>query len=191
MNTDANTANVLFPSSSWQRHAGLVLGGSVFLALVSQVSVPVLPVPITGQTFGVLCLGLLYGSRLAAVTVLAYLLEGALGLPVFANAKGGAAHLVGPTAGYLWGFVAAAFVVGWLAERGWDRRILFAGVAMLIGNVVLYVPGLLWLHAFAPDWATTLQWGLVPFVPGDLLKLVLACCAVYAISQRCRPLEGL
>ena len=182
MKNDTNTAAVLFPSSSWVRHTGLVLGGSIFLALVAQVSVPLLPVPITGQTFGILVLGLLYGSRLGAATVLAYLAQGAVGLPVFANGAGGAAVLIGPTAGYLWGFVIAAFVVGWLAERGWDRNIGLTAVAMLVGNVILYVPGLAWLYVIAaPDFATTLQWGLTPFIPGDLLKLVLACCVVWGI----------
>ncbi len=179
MKTNSSTADVLFPSSSWVRHAGLVLGGSIFLALMAQISVPTLPVPITGQTFGVLVLGLLYGSRLGAATVLAYLAEGAAGLPVFANGAGGAVVLAGPTAGYLWGFVVAAFVVGRLAERGWDRNVGLAAVAMLVGNVILYVPGLVWLYiVVAPDWVTTFHWGLIPFIPGDLLKLALACCIV-------------
>ena len=182
MKTDANTAAVLFPSTNWARHAGLVLGGSIFLALTAQVSVPTLPVPITGQTFGILLLGLLYGSRLGAATVLAYLAGGAAGLPVFANAAGGAAVLVGPTAGYLWGFVVAVFVVGRLAERGWDRNIGLAAVAMLFGNVILYVPGVVWLYiVMAPDWATAFQWGLTPFIPGDMLKLLLACCVAFGV----------
>ena len=182
MKANANTAAVVFPSSSWARHAGLVLGGSIFLALVAQLSVPMIPVPITGQTFGILVLGLLYGSRLGALTVLAYLAEGAAGLPVFANGAGGVAVLVGPTAGYLWGFVVAAFAVGWLAERGWDRKVWMTAVAMLIGNIILYVPGLIWLRvALIPDWVATFQGGLIPFIPGDLLKLVLACCVVWGI----------
>jgi len=180
---EANTALVLFPSSHWARFAGLVLAGSFLVALCAQVSVSIGPVPITGQTFGVLAVSLLYGSRLAVATLAAYLAQGALGLPVFAEGKAGVAALVGPSGGYLWGFVLAAFVVGWLADRGWDRSLAGIAMAMLIGNVVLYVPGLLWLRGFAPDWATALQWGVTPFLPGDALKLVLACCVVLSVRR--------
>ena len=177
MKRNGSTAAVLFPAASLARNALLALAGSVFLALMAQISVPTLPVPITGQTFGILLLGAAYGSRLATATVLLYVLEGAVGLPVFANGQAGFAVLAGPTGGYLLGFVLAAWLVGRLAERGWDRNIGLTTVAMLLGNAVLYVPGLLWLGILlAPDLPTTLQWGLLPFLPGDVLKLVLAAC---------------
>ncbi len=151
-----------------------IVGGVALLALLAQVRVQVGPVPLTGQTLGVLLVGAAYGTRLGTTTLATYLLVGALGLPVFQGAASGWAYMLGGTGGYLLGFVLAAALVGYLAERGWDRQFGLAALAMLLGNVLIYVPGLLWLSRFAPDWATTLQWGLTPFVVGDLLKLVIA-----------------
>ncbi len=141
-----------------------VLAGVIFLALLAQFQVSIGPVPITGQTLGVLLLGAAYGVGLGTLTLIAYLITGGLGLGVFA----------GGTAGYLGGFVLAAAVVGYLAQCGWDRKFTTTALAMLVGNALIYLPGLLWLSRFAPDWTTTLQWGLVPFIPGDLVKLLLA-----------------
>ena len=151
-----------------------IVGGVALLALLAQVRVQVGPVPLTGQTLGVLLVGAAYGTRLGTTTLATYLLVGALGLPVFQGAASGWAYMLGGTGGYLVGFVLAAALVGRLAERGWDKHVGWAALAMLLGNVLIYVPGLLWLSRFAPDWATTLQWGLTPFVVGDLLKLVIA-----------------
>ncbi|CAN5905490.1 biotin transporter BioY [soil metagenome] len=151
-----------------------ILVGVAFVALLAQVRVQVGPVPLTGQTLGVLLLGAAYGTRLGAATLATYLLVGALGLPIFQGAASGWAYLMGSTGGYLVGFVLAAALVGALAERGWDKHVASAALAMLLGNLVIYAPGLLWLHRISPDWATTLQWGLTPFVLGDLLKLALA-----------------
>ena len=151
-----------------------IVGGVALLALLAQVRVQVGPVPLTGQTLGVLLVGAAYGARLGTTTLATYLLVGALGLPVFQGAASGWSYMLGGTGGYLFGFVLAAALVGYLAERGWDRQFGFAALAMLLGNVLIYVPGLLWLSRFAPDWATTVQWGLTPFVVGDLLKLVIA-----------------
>lgn len=160
----------------------LVLVGSLFLAACAQITVWTVPVPVTMQTFGVLVIGAVYGWRLGAATVAAYLLEGLIGLPVFAGLTAGAAILLGPTGGYLVGFIAAAAVVGWLAERGWDRKILTMALAMLIGNVVLYVPGLLWLSQFT-GWSDVLAYGLTPFVIGDLVKLAAAALLLPAAWQ--------
>jgi biotin transport system substrate-specific component len=127
-------------------------------------------------TFAVLAIGMAYGPRLGAVTLLLYMAEGALGLPVFAGtpAKGiGLAYMAGPTGGYLAGYVLAAAACGWLAERGWDRNVLTAALAMLVGNIVLYVPGLLWLGVLFGWDKPILEWGLTPFILGDLLKLAL------------------
>lgn len=160
----------------------LAVSGSALIALAAQVSIPLPfgPVPLTGQTFAVLLVGAALGSRLGAGTVLLYLAEGAAGLPVFApGGPPGIARFAGPTAGYLAGFVGAAFVVGWLAERGWDRRFATAVLAMLAGEVVIYAVGLPWLARFVPP-ERVLAAGLFPFIPGDLLKVLLAAAALPA-----------
>ena len=155
--------------------AALILCGSLFIALSAQVAIhlPFSPVPITGQTLGVLLTGALLGSRRGSLCLLAYLAEGILGLPVFAGGAAGPARLLGPTGGYLVGFVVAAYVTGLLAEREWDRRVGTTLLAMLLGNAALYALGLLWLAAFVGI-ESALPLGLYPFVVGDLLKLALA-----------------
>ncbi len=152
---------------------GLLLFGSLFITLTAQLSFNIGPVPITGQTLGVLLVGMLYGSKRGAATLLMYLLEGAVGLPVFAGGTLGSAVLVGPTGGYLAGFVVAAFVVGWLAERGWDRSFALTAVAMLIGNIIIYLFGLP-LLGFLLGYDNMLAYGFLPFWPGDILKLLIA-----------------
>lgn len=153
----------------------LVIVGSGLAALLAQVAVPLpwTPVPLTGQTFAVVLLGALLGARRAVACIGLYLLEGALGLPVFALGTGGIARLLGPTGGYLWGFLPAAWLVGWLAEQGWDRCFVTTAAAMLAGNALIYALGLPWLALFV-GWDTVLAAGLLPFIPGDLLKLCLA-----------------
>ena len=157
----------------------LVLGGSLFVALSSRIVLvlPFTPVPVTGQTLAVLAIGATLGARRGALSLLAYLLEGAIGLPVFAGGAAGIARLVGPTGGYLWGFVAAAYVVGSLVERGWGRRLPTALASLSIGNASLYLFGLSWLARFVGvDKALPL--GLYPFVAGDLVKMVLVASAM-------------
>lgn len=151
-----------------------LVAGIAFLALLAQVRLEIGPVPVTGQTLGVLLLGAAYGLRLGAVTTLAYLLVGGLGLPLFAGGGAGWSTLTGATGGYLVGFVLAAALVGALAERGWDRSYAATAAAMLLGSVAIYLPGLLWLRTLLPDWPTTLAAGLLPFLAGDALKLLLA-----------------
>ena len=159
----------------WLRAVCLVVVGSFLMALASKLSLPIGPVAISMQTFAVLVIGMAYGARLAGATVLVYLLEGLAGLPVFAEPLAGPAVFAGPTAGYLIGFLFAAVAVGWLAERGWDRRLPTLIAALLIGIVLIYVPGLLWLGiVFMPDLQSTLVVGLTPFLVGDALKLILA-----------------
>lgn len=153
----------------------LMVGGSALTALAAQINVPLEPVPITMQTFAVLVIGMAYGWRLGAATLALYLAEGAVGLPVFAEFKSGLPVLFGPTGGYLFGFVLAAGIIGWLAERGWDRNVLLTAVAMLIGNVALYAPGLAWLASLI-GFDPAMQHGLLPFLLGDALKLALAAC---------------
>ena len=156
--------------------AALVLGASLVIALSAQVAIqlPFSPVPITGQTMAVLLVGALLGSRRGALAVLAYIAEGLAGLPVFAGGAAGLARLFGPTGGYLVGFVAAAFLVGWLAERGWDRRFGTTLAAMTLGNLVIYGVGAVWLAVFVGGLSRAWSFGVLPFLPGDAIKIVLA-----------------
>jgi biotin transporter BioY len=143
-------------------------------------------VPITGQTFAVLLIGAVLGSRRGALSILLYLGWGAMGLPVFSGGGGGIATLAGPTGGYLAGFVPAAFLVGWLCERGWDRSLWTAGLAMVLGNIVIYFFGLLWLAGFV-GWDQVVALGLAPFILGDVLKIILAALALpggWALIER-------
>jgi biotin transporter BioY len=155
--------------------AVLVVGFACLTAAFAQISFWIGPVPVTGQTFAVLLTGALLGSRRGALSQLSYLAVGATGIPFWFALGGppGIARLVGPTGGYLIGFVAVAYLVGWLAERGWDRRIWTAALAMLAGETVLYVFGLTWLVRFVPV-GKVLQVGLYPFVIGDLIKVAAA-----------------
>jgi biotin transporter BioY len=152
-----------------------VVAGSLLIAAAAQLKLflPFTPVPVTGQTFAVLLIGALYGSKRGAASVMTYLALGLAGLPVFSAAPPGPAAILSPTAGYLVGFVGAAWVTGALSERGWDRRPWTAALAMLIGSAVIFACGLLWLGRFS-GWNTVIQTGLLPFIPGDLLKIALA-----------------
>jgi biotin transport system substrate-specific component len=166
-------------SGSLAIDAALVVGGSLFVAALAQVSIKLgfTPVPITLQTFGVLLIGTAYGWRLAGLTFALYLAQIAVGLPFAAEGKSGLEILSFATAsgGYLWGFLAAGLLCGWLANRGWDRSIRSSISVMLLGTIVIYAFGVTWL-AGAIDVPLTeaFELGLYPFVIGDLLKLLLA-----------------
>jgi len=158
--------------------AALIAGGSLVIALCAQLAIGY-PVPITGQTFAVLMVAALLGSRRGVLCLLAYLAEGLLGLPVFAQGKSGLTAFLGPTGGYLVGFLLAAWIVGSLSERTWDRRVHTTVAAMLLGNLAIYAGGLLWLavliHLFArPLTSGLLAAGLYPFLAGDVVKIALA-----------------
>ncbi len=175
-----STARLTFMDSAISRtgllwDTVLVVGFACLTALFAQISFWIGPVPITGQTFAVLLTGALLGSRRGALSQLSYLAIGATGIPYWFALGGplGVARLVGPTGGYLVGFVAVAFLVGWLAERGWDRCVWTAALAMLAGEAVLYVFGLSWLAHFVPG-DRVLQVGLYPFIIGDLIKVAAA-----------------
>jgi biotin transport system substrate-specific component len=169
-------SDVLIPHTSLTRDVMLVIAFSLINAAAAQVSIPLpfTPVPITGQTFAVLLTGALLGSRLGAWSLLLYLAEGAAGLPVFALGHSGLVTLLGPTGGYLIAFPAAAFAAGWLAERGWDRRVLTTALAMVMGNVIIYAGGVSWLARFVGGLAQAMALGMAPFLIGDAIKLVLA-----------------
>jgi biotin transport system substrate-specific component len=153
----------------------LVVAGAALVALAAQVRIPLDPVPITGQTFAVLLVGASLGAVRGLSSLLLYTLAGIAGAPVFQEQNHGWEYFAGATGGYIAGFVVAAAVTGWLAERRWDRRFSSAVAAMLTGNVVVYLFGLPWLaHVANYDLLTTLEKGLAPFLPGDLAKLYLA-----------------
>ena len=181
--------DAVFPKTNLVRNVFLALSFTVLIALCARISFPVpwSSVPITGQTFAILLTGALLGSRLGTATVIAYLAQGAMGLPVFAYG-GGVAYFTGPTAGFLLGFVPMAFVVGYLCEHGWDRRLWTAALAFIAGSVVLYIFGLSWLARFvAAD--SLLSAGFYPFIPGDLTKIALAAIALpsgWAVINRVR-----
>lgn len=161
----------------------LAVVGTALLTLSAKLKVPFYPVPMTMQSLVVLVLGATYGWRLGAATVALYLVEGALGLPVFADTpeRGiGLPYMLGPTGGYLVGFVLAAGVVGWLAERGWDRSVPLTFAAMAVGHAVLFAAGFAWLATLiGPDKAWTL--GVVPFALATLLKTALGAVLVPAL----------
>ena len=163
--------------STIRRSVVLMVLGSALLTLSAKVSIPFYPVPMTLQTLVVLALGLAYGWRLGVATVALYLLEGALGLPVFTGTpdKGlGLAYMLGGTGGYLMGFLPAVAIAGWLGERGWDRSPWTTAAAMLLGNAAIYVPGLLWLGALYGWDKPIFAWGFAPFWLGDVFKIALA-----------------
>ncbi len=172
----------------------LVLAGSLLMALTAQISIPLpfTPVPITGQTFGVLLIGALLGPRLGALTMLLYLAQGLMGLPVFAGGRSawtpssfpGIPVIIGPTAGYLFSYPIAAAVVGALAHRGWDRRVRTALPAMILGNIIILALGFLWLAGATAllrgsvDVLALLNMAVLPFLPGDAIKILLAALAL-------------
>jgi biotin transport system substrate-specific component len=178
--THPTLLSTLIPTAEGQklmRGTLLALAGTLVLAISAKIQIPFYPVPMTMTTFVVLSLGMAYGWRLAGATILLYLVEGAFGLPVFAGTpeKGiGLAYMMSGTGGYLVGYLFAALACGWLAQRGWDRGVFSTIGAMLIGNALIYIPGVLYLGALYGWDKPILEWGFTPFVLGDLTKLALA-----------------
>jgi len=163
------------------RTIAIVVGFSLLTALSAQISfhLPFTPVPITAQTFAVLLTGAVLGSRLGAITMFAYLAEGASGLPFFSNGAGGPAYLLSTvTLGYLLSYPAAAFVTGWLAERGWDRKPITAAMAMAIGSVVILLSGWAWFAYSTGNPKAAFVLGVAPFLVGDVIKIALAAAAL-------------
>ena len=163
----------------WVVDAILVTLFSGFVALSARIAIP-LPfteVPVTGLTLGVLFTGAVLGSRRGALALLLYLIEGAAGLPVFAPSAvlpPGIGRLLGPTGGYLIASPLVAAVAGLLAERGWDRRLMWTALAMLIANLLIYVVAIPWLMLFKGSLWLALAQGMLPFIPGDLVKIAVA-----------------
>jgi len=167
----------VFPRSSALTSATLIAGGTIFLAVLAQIAIPVpgSPVPVTGQTLGVLLIGTTYGAGLGLTTFAMYLLAGIAGAPVFAGASFGIEKITGATGGYLFGMMVSTYLLGLLANRRLDQRFLTALPSMLLGTLTTFTFGLLWLaHFTGKDWAWTIKAGLTPFIVGEILKIVIA-----------------
>ncbi|MFT5798019.1 MAG: biotin transport system substrate-specific component [Candidatus Azotimanducaceae bacterium] len=166
------------------KQAALVVLGIAVLAVAAKIKVPMWPVPITMGTFAVLSIGAAYGTRLGLVTIFGYMLIGALGFDVFAGStaeKFGLEYMIGGTGGYLVGYVLATVLLGYLARLGWDRSAPKMALAMVLGNALIYIPGLIWLGMLFGWDKPILAWGLTPFLVGDVVKLVLAAALFPAI----------
>ena len=159
------------------KQAAMVVLGIMVLAIAAKIKIPMWPVPITMGTFAVLTIGAAYGPTLGLTTILGYMIVGALGFDVFAGSSAeayGLSYMMGGTGGYLVGYVLATLALGWAARAGWDRSMGRMALAMLIGNALIYIPGLLWLGQLYGWDQPILAWGLTPFLLGDALKLALA-----------------
>jgi len=172
----------------------LVLAGTALVAGLAQISIPWYPVPFTGQTLAVLLVGGVLGSTRGALALAVYFIIGALGAPIFTDQSGGWDIISGATGGYILGFVLAAGVVGWLAERGADRRVMSMIGALLLGNILIYAIGVPWLASWDPagdgiafGWSQAYKTGVQPFILGDLVKLAFAAAllpAGWALLQK-------
>ena len=174
----------LIPRSTALSHAVLVVSGVLGLAVLAQIAIPVpgSPVPVTGQTLGVLILGTAYGSTLGFTTFAMYILAGIAGAPVFADGGHGLDRIVGATGGYLFGMLVATFVLGQLARFRLDQKFLTALPSMLVGTIITFSFGLIWLHQFTGQtWSWTFEKGLTPFIVGEVLKIAIAGTSLPAI----------
>jgi biotin transport system substrate-specific component len=162
----------------------LILTGTVFLAVMAQIAFPIpgSPVPFTGQTLGVLLLGTAYGAGLGASTIAFYLLMGMAGAPIFSSGTSGIERIVGPTGGYLVGMLISSLVLGALAGRKWDQKIKTVIPTMIIGNLIIFAIGLLWLNQYTgQSWLWTFEKGFTPFIFGEIIKIAIASTALPAV----------
>ena len=169
------------------RNIFLAIGGSLALWVSAKIQVPFYPIPMTMQTFVVLIIGMTFGLKLGVASVLLYLIEGVIGLPVFAGTpeKGiGLAYMVGPTGGYLLGFIVSAGTLGWLSSKGWDRNVFLTLAAMTIGTAIIFTFGMVWLGAIIGWEKPILELGLFPFIPGAAFKIALAAAILPLIWKK-------
>lgn len=179
MERNKTLAEAFFGDTALWRKAVLVLGASVLIAIAAQISIRLGPVPMTLQTLAILFVGFTLGARLGVAALLAYLAEGAMGLPVFANGGAGLAYMAGPTGGFLLGFVAMAWIAGTASDRGWTRHWAPASIAALFASAAIYLPGLVWPAAvMGTAWADLWAFYMAPFLLGDAIKAVLAALIV-------------
>ena len=177
----------VFPRSSALTQALFVVGGIGFLSLLAQISVPVpgSPVPVTGQTLGVLLIGTTYGARLGLLTFASYLLAGIAGAPIFAGSTHGVEKVIGATGGYLVGMLVASFVLGYLADRKADQKFKTSFAALLLGDLIIFTFGLGWLHASLDlSWSATFAAGLTPFILGEALKIAITATSLPLVWRK-------
>ena len=180
-------AEAIFPQTGLAlrvKQLVLVAAGIAALVLAAKIKIPMFPVPMTMGTFAVLSIGAAYGTRLGLATILGYMLIGALGFDVFAGSStevSGLSYMMGSTGGYLVGYVLAVVALGGLARKGWDRARGKMALALVLGNALIYVPGLIWLTVLYGLEAPILSWGLTPFLLGDVVKLALAALLLPAL----------
>ena len=171
MNTKIKVSNL--SSNALIKEITYILSAILMMAALSRITIPLLPVPVTGQTLGVLLTGIMLGRKRALAAMITYIAIGLIGFPVFANGAFGLATLIGPTGGYLLGFIPAAYVMGYFADKGWYKHIVTALLSLIIGHAIVFAIGLLWLSIFA-GWSNVMAVGFVPFLPGAAIKTLVA-----------------
>jgi biotin transport system substrate-specific component len=188
MSRDTTLAQAVFGDLGLAKQAGLVLAGTVLIAIAAQFSIFIGPVPLSLQTLAILTVSFALGARLAVATLVVYLAQGAAGLPVFSGGGASVAYMMGPTGGFLLGFVAMAWLAGLASDMGLTRRALPAIGAALLASAIIYVPGLLWpALAFGTEWVSLWAHWMAPFLAGDALKSVIAALAVCGGLAWMRP----
>ena len=184
MDNNVSLINTLFPLkgiNTFAKNIFLVLFGTILLAVSSKIQVPFWPVPMTMQTFVVLIIAMAYGWKLSLFTLIIYLVEGAVGLPVFAKG-GGLLYLISPTAGYLYGMVIAAAVIGYFADLGYGKSIIKCIIPLLLGTVIIFICGIGYLSSII-GFEKAIAAGLLPFIPSELFKIALAVFIIPTIWQ--------
>ena len=184
MQSDVILVNRIYPTQgllTYVKNIFLVFLGTILLAISSKIQVPFWPVPMTMQTFVVFLIGMAYGWRLAALTLFVYLVEGALGFPVFAKG-GGLDYLIGPTAGYLYGMFLAATLIGFLSEKGYANSYFFSFIAIFLGSIIIFLLGIVYLGTII-GYEKAIVAGLIPFIPSEIFKIALAVVLIPTISK--------
>ena len=179
--SQATLRSTLITKPSALTQSSLVIGGVAFLSLMAQIALPIpgSPVPVTGQTLGALLLGTAFGASLGFTTFAAYMVIGIAGAPVFATGGHGLARISSATGGYIVGMLLASLITGLLARRAWDRKLRTSVATMIVGDLVIFTAGLIWLHhVTAQTWRWTFAKGFTPFIPGEILKIAIASTAL-------------
>lgn len=180
-----------FVSSNALTNTALVVGGTALTAILAQVSIPIWPVPITGQTLAVLLVGSALGPVRGALSMVLYWAAGVAGAPIFSEASSGLAAAMGPSGGYIVGFIAAAYFVGKLSQRSWDRKFFGAALSFLAGTVVTFAIGMIWLAiSLGADLQQTLEWGLYPFIIGGIVKAAIAASVIPTLWRLAPKLQN-